>query len=81
MNDHSRIARKITIVLFLSQSLRSAGFIAAFTVNAIVGVELSGQKAMAGVPGAIDHSHMVAGGRPAVFMNPAGPLFGPVGGS
>ena len=53
MNDHSRIARKITIVLFLSQSLSSAGFIAAFTVNAIVGVELSGQKAMAGVPGAV----------------------------
>jgi MFS family permease len=53
MPDHSRIARKITIVLFLSQSLSSAGFIAAFTVNAIVGVELSGQKAMAGVPGAV----------------------------
>lgn len=52
MKDHARIARKITTVLFLSQSLSSAGFIAAFTVNAIVGVELSGQKAMAGVPGA-----------------------------
>ena len=53
MKDHNRIARKITIVLFLSQSLSSAGFIAAFTVNAIVGVDLSGQKAMAGVPGAV----------------------------
>ncbi|MFZ4438691.1 MAG: MFS transporter [Syntrophales bacterium] len=53
MKDHSRIARKITIVLFLSQSLSSAGFIAAFTVNALVGVDLSGQKAMAGVPGAV----------------------------
>ncbi len=53
MKDFSRIARKITAVLFLSQSLSSAGFIAAFTVNAIVGVELSGQPAMAGVPGAV----------------------------
>jgi MFS family permease len=53
MKDHNRIARKITIVLFLSQSLSSAGFIAAFTVNALVGVELSGQRAMAGVPGAV----------------------------
>jgi hypothetical protein len=40
MKDHNRIARKITIVLFLSQSLSSAGFIAAFTVNALVGVDL-----------------------------------------
>ena len=53
VKDFSRIARKITIVLFLSQSLSSAGFIAAFTVNAIVGVDLSGQPAMAGVPGAV----------------------------
>ena len=53
MQDHKRIARKITIVLLLSQSLSSAGFIAAFTVNALVGVDLSGQKAMAGVPGAV----------------------------
>jgi len=53
VKDHTRIARKITIVLFLSQSLSSAGFIAAFTVNALVGVDLSGQKAMAGVPGAV----------------------------
>ncbi len=51
--DYDRIARKITIVLFLSQSLSSAGFIAAFTVNALVGVELTGQQAMAGVPGAL----------------------------
>ncbi|NTW37046.1 MAG: MFS transporter [Syntrophobacteraceae bacterium] len=53
MTDYPRIARKITFVLFLSQCLSSAGFIAAFTVNAIVGVELSGQAAMAGVPGAV----------------------------
>ncbi|MBF0530005.1 MAG: MFS transporter [Deltaproteobacteria bacterium] len=53
MKDYDRIARKITIVLFLSQSLSSAGFIAAFTVNALVGIDLTGQQAMAGVPGAI----------------------------
>ena len=39
MKDYDRIARKITIVLFLSQSLSSAGFIALFTVNARVGVD------------------------------------------
>ena len=50
--DYPRIARKITNVLFLSQVLSSAGFIAAFVVHALVGVELSGQRAMAGVPGA-----------------------------
>jgi MFS family permease len=53
MRDYEHIAKKITAVLFLSQSLSSAGFIAAFTVNALVGIELTGQTAMAGVPGAL----------------------------
>lgn len=53
MKDYDRIAKKITIVLFLSQSLSSAGFIAAFTVNALVGVDLTGKAAMAGVPGGL----------------------------
>ncbi len=53
MIDYKRVSRKIIIVLFFSQSLSSAGFIAAFAVNALVGVELSGQKAMAGAPGAV----------------------------
>ena len=53
MKDYDRIARKITLVLFLSQSLSSAGFIAAFTVNALVGVDLTGQPAVAGVPGGL----------------------------
>ena len=53
MKDQSRITRKITLVLFLSQGLSSAGFIAAFTVNALVAVDLTGQTAMAGVPGAV----------------------------
>jgi MFS family permease len=53
MTDYARVARKITWVLFLSQGLSSAGFIAAFTVNALVAVDLTGQTAMAGVPGAL----------------------------
>ena len=53
MTDYTRVARKITWVLFLSQGLSSAGSIAAFTVNALVGVDLTGQTAMAGVPGAL----------------------------
>ena len=53
MQDHTRIARKITWILFLSQGLSSAGFIAAFTVNALVAVDLTGRTAMAGVPGAL----------------------------
>ena len=61
MRDYARIAKKITFVLFLSQSLSSAGFIAAFTVNAIVGVELSGQLAMSGVPGAVTVLGMACG--------------------
>ena len=53
MTEYTRIARKITLVLFLSQALSSAGFIAAFTVNALVAVDLTGRTAMAGVPGAL----------------------------
>jgi len=53
VQSYGRIARQITGVLFLSQGLSSAGFIAAFTVNALVAVELTGQAAMAGVPGAL----------------------------
>ncbi len=61
MRNYESIARKITAVLFASQSLSSAGFIAAFTVNALVGVELSGQRAMAGVPGAMSVMGMACG--------------------
>jgi len=53
VRNYEHIAKKITTVLFLSQSLSSAGFIAAFTVNALVGVDLTGLTAMAGVPGAL----------------------------
>jgi MFS family permease len=53
VRDYTRIARKITVVLFMSQGLSAAGFIATFTVNALVAVDLSGHLAMAGVPGAV----------------------------
>jgi MFS family permease len=53
VKDYARIARKITAVLFLVQSLSSAGFIALFTVNTLVGAELTGRRALAGVPEAV----------------------------
>jgi MFS family permease len=51
--QRDRQARRITVALFVSQSLGSAGSIAAATVAAIVGVELSGITAMAGLPAAV----------------------------
>jgi MFS family permease len=45
-------ARKITLTLFAAQGLGSAGFIAAATIAALVGAELSGVAAWAGVPSA-----------------------------
>ncbi len=53
MNDFSKIARKTTIILFLAQSLASAGFIAAATLNSILGAKLGGGPAWAGVPSAV----------------------------
>jgi MFS family permease len=47
------IARKITAILFTQQSLASAGFIAAATLNSIVGKELSQHATWAGVPSAV----------------------------
>ena len=47
-----RQARRITAALFISQSLGSAGSIAAATVAAIVGAELSGNVTWAGLPAA-----------------------------
>jgi MFS family permease len=46
-------ARRITWTLFAAQSLGSAALIANATVNAIVGVELSGNQGYAGVPGTL----------------------------
>ena len=51
--NYPSIARKITLTLFAAQSLGSAGFIAASTINAIVGAELSHQPAWAGVPSGV----------------------------
>jgi MFS family permease len=53
VKDYSRTARKLTTLLFVAQSLGSAGFIGAFTVNAIVGAQLSGQPALSGLPSAV----------------------------
>jgi MFS family permease len=52
--DFDRIARKTTWVLFLTQSLGSAGVIAVATVSTIAGAELSGAVALAGVPSAVN---------------------------
>jgi MFS family permease len=48
-----RLVRRLTWLLFLGQSLGSAGFIAGSTVSALVGAALSGQAALAGVPAAV----------------------------
>ncbi len=53
MDNLTRIARKITFILFVEQSLASAGFIAAATITSIVGAELSHHSNWAGVPTAI----------------------------
>lgn len=53
MLDLEAIARKITAILFTQQALASAGFIAAATLNAIVGKELSGHADWAGMPSAV----------------------------
>jgi len=64
MTDLESIARKITAILFTQQSLASAGFIAASTLNSIVGKELSGHSDWAGVPSAV---YLLAGAF-AAFM-------------
>jgi hypothetical protein len=42
MTDSAKLARKITWILFANQSLASAGFIAAATINSIIGAKLGG---------------------------------------
>ena len=53
MTDFTRIARRITFVLFLAQSFASAGFIAASAINPILGEKLAPDRAMATVPVAV----------------------------
>ncbi|MCJ7715218.1 MAG: MFS transporter [Anaerolineales bacterium] len=50
MNGFKGVQRKIIITLFLSQSVVSAAMITTGTVNSIVGAELSGKIAWAGLP-------------------------------
>lgn len=52
-DQRARHARRITTALFISQSLGSAGSIAAATVAAIVGAELSGLTSLSGLPAAM----------------------------
>jgi MFS family permease len=53
MTDFSRLARKLTWVLFANQSLASAGFIASATLNSIIGTKLGGSPSYAGVASAV----------------------------
>jgi len=46
----TRNARRITLTLFINQSIGSAGFIAAATLGSIVGSQLGGSDRCAGVP-------------------------------
>jgi MFS family permease len=49
----TRAARQITWTLFVAQGLGSAALIANTTVNPIVGADLSGSDALAGLPGTL----------------------------
>jgi len=53
MTGVSKFARRIVIILFISQSLYSAGNIASATVNPIVGAQLGGSDYWTGVPTAV----------------------------
>jgi len=53
VKGYSRIARRITVTLFATQSLVSAAFVASGTVGVIVGAQLSGNLAWAGVPSSV----------------------------
>lgn len=53
MTEFSKLGRRITIVLFIMQSLASAGNIASATVNPIVGAQLGGSDYWTGVPTAV----------------------------
>ena len=50
MTDFNRFARKITFILFATQSLASAGFIAAATINPILGAKLASDRSLATLP-------------------------------
>lgn len=50
MTDYKRIALKITVILFITQSLASAGFIAAAAINPILGAKLASDRSLATLP-------------------------------
>jgi MFS family permease len=64
----SAAARRITWVLFVTQSLGSAALIANATVNPIVGTKLSGQQALAGLPGTLLLLGAASAARPAGYL-------------
>jgi MFS family permease len=53
MTDHKQLARKITWILFITQSLASVGFIAAAAINPILGARLAPSRALATLPAAM----------------------------
>jgi MFS family permease len=53
MTDLKRTALKITLVLFIAQSLASAGFIAAAAINPILGAKLASSRSLATLPTAV----------------------------
>ncbi len=53
MTDIKRLAFKITSVLFITQSLASAGFIAAAAINPILGEKLASSRSLATLPVAV----------------------------
>ena len=58
MTDLKGIARKITLILFITQSLTSAGFIAAAAINPILGAKLAPARSLATLPTAV---HLLSG--------------------
>ena len=53
MTDFKRIGIRITVILFITQSLASAGFIAAATINPILGAKLASDRSLATLPTAV----------------------------
>lgn len=53
MTDLKRVAVKITTILFIAQSLASAGFIAAAAINPILGAKLAASRSLATLPTAV----------------------------
>jgi MFS family permease len=64
LTDYSPVARRTTLILFTAQSLASAGFIAAATLNAILGAKLANSAVWAGLPSAV---YLLAGAFAALF--------------